>query len=187
MGYKHCQEVMQQYTMPLYFCISGCFQPQLFRWYLGVTYYICINWLHLHFDEAFSSLRIANYKSFTRFHITHDGDLEVIPLLLIRSQKTGSWIPIGMESQNHLSSWATVENTQANGVQLLLTRTRYRLLGLSTNSSSTKPTPVTNQFTGDFHTLTKKIYSGFGAGWQSGGGLVASGKKFEVSTTRPVV
>lgn len=70
----------------------------------GSYLYICINWLHLHFDEAFSSLRIANYKSFTRFHITHDGDLEVIPLLLIRSQKTGSWIPIGMESQNHLSS-----------------------------------------------------------------------------------
>ena len=43
----------------------------------GCYLYICINWFHLHFDEAFSSLRIANYKSFTRFHITRSGNLEV--------------------------------------------------------------------------------------------------------------
>ncbi|KAJ4899684.1 Calcineurin-like metallo-phosphoesterase superfamily protein [Raphanus sativus] len=46
----------------------------------GSYLYICINWLHIHFDEAFSSLRIANYKSFTRFHIKPDGDLEVFTL-----------------------------------------------------------------------------------------------------------
>lgn len=46
----------------------------------GSYLYICINWLHLHFDEAFSSLRIANYKSFTRFHISRKGDLEVFTL-----------------------------------------------------------------------------------------------------------
>ena len=46
----------------------------------GSYLYICINWLHIHFDEAFSSLRIANYKAFTRFHITRDGDLEVFTL-----------------------------------------------------------------------------------------------------------
>ncbi|KAF6163941.1 hypothetical protein GIB67_011265 [Kingdonia uniflora] len=46
----------------------------------GSYLYICINWLHIHFDEAFSSLRIANYKSFTRFHITKDGNLEVFTL-----------------------------------------------------------------------------------------------------------
>lgn len=46
----------------------------------GSYLYICINWMHLHFDEAFSSLRIANYKSFTRFHITSEGDLEVFSL-----------------------------------------------------------------------------------------------------------
>jgi hypothetical protein len=34
----------------------------------------------MHFDEAFSSLRIANYKAFTRFHINKDGDLEVFTL-----------------------------------------------------------------------------------------------------------
>lgn len=46
----------------------------------GIYLYICINWFHLHFDEAFSSLRIANYKAFTRFHINKDGDLEVFTL-----------------------------------------------------------------------------------------------------------
>jgi hypothetical protein len=46
----------------------------------GSYLYICINWFHIHFDEAFSSLRIANYKSFTRFHIKKDGDLEIFTL-----------------------------------------------------------------------------------------------------------
>ncbi|KAE8715500.1 polyadenylate-binding protein RBP47C-like [Hibiscus syriacus] len=46
----------------------------------GSYLYFSINWFHLHFDEAFSSLRIANYKSFTRFHINSDGDLEVFTL-----------------------------------------------------------------------------------------------------------
>ncbi|KAF9622475.1 hypothetical protein IFM89_031879 [Coptis chinensis] len=53
----------------------------------GSYLYICINWLHIHFDEAFSSLRIANYKSFTRFHITHDGDLEVYTLAVDKVPK----------------------------------------------------------------------------------------------------
>jgi len=53
----------------------------------GSYLYICINWLHLHFDEAFSSLRIANYKSFTRFHINYDGDLEVYTMAV---DKVGS-------------------------------------------------------------------------------------------------
>ncbi|PWA13675.1 calcineurin-like metallo-phosphoesterase superfamily protein [Artemisia annua] len=53
----------------------------------GSYLYICINWLHLHFDEAFSSLRIANYKSFTRFHIKQDGDLEVFTLAVDKVPK----------------------------------------------------------------------------------------------------
>ncbi|KAJ8772878.1 hypothetical protein K2173_028055 [Erythroxylum novogranatense] len=53
----------------------------------GSYLYICINWLHLHFDEAFSSLRIANYKAFTRFHITKDGDLEVFTLAVDKVPK----------------------------------------------------------------------------------------------------
>ncbi|KAH7429398.1 hypothetical protein KP509_09G046200 [Ceratopteris richardii] len=43
----------------------------------GCYLYICINWFNLHFDEAFSSLRISNYKSFTRFHVNKAGNLEV--------------------------------------------------------------------------------------------------------------
>ncbi|XP_042965403.1 uncharacterized protein LOC122299302 isoform X2 [Carya illinoinensis] len=46
----------------------------------GCYLYICVNWFNLHYDEAFSSLRIANYKAFTRFHIKPDGDLEVFTL-----------------------------------------------------------------------------------------------------------
>ncbi|KAF5190616.1 Calcineurin-like metallo-phosphoesterase superfamily protein [Thalictrum thalictroides] len=53
----------------------------------GSYLYICINWLNMHFDEAFSSLRIANYKAFTRFHITRDGDLEVFTLAVDKVPK----------------------------------------------------------------------------------------------------
>lgn len=53
----------------------------------GSYLYICINWLHMHFDEAFSSLRIANYKAFTRFHINKDGDLEVFTLAVDKVPK----------------------------------------------------------------------------------------------------
>ncbi|XP_026445875.1 uncharacterized protein LOC113346627 [Papaver somniferum] len=53
----------------------------------GSYLYICINWLHIHFDEAFSSLRIANYKAFNRFHITRDGDLEVFTLAVDKVPK----------------------------------------------------------------------------------------------------
>ncbi|KVI06660.1 hypothetical protein Ccrd_014985 [Cynara cardunculus var. scolymus] len=53
----------------------------------GSYLYICINWLHLHFDEAFSSLRIANYKSFTRFHIRQNGNLEVFTLAVDKVPK----------------------------------------------------------------------------------------------------
>ncbi|XP_044475287.1 uncharacterized protein LOC123203157 [Mangifera indica] len=53
----------------------------------GSYLYICINWLNIHFDEAFSSLRIANYKAFTRFHINRDGDLEVFTLAVDKVPK----------------------------------------------------------------------------------------------------
>ncbi|KAJ0818780.1 hypothetical protein HanPI659440_Chr00c01g0706231 [Helianthus annuus] len=53
----------------------------------GSYLYICVNWLHLHFDEAFSSLRIADYKSFTRFHIKEDGSLEVFTLAVDKVPK----------------------------------------------------------------------------------------------------
>ncbi|CAN6860049.1 unnamed protein product [Brassica oleracea] len=53
----------------------------------GSYLYICINWLHIHFDEAFSSLRIANYKSFTRFHIKKNKDIEVFTLAVDKVPK----------------------------------------------------------------------------------------------------
>lgn len=87
----------------------------------GSYLYVCINWFHIHFDEAFSSLRIANYKAFTRFHIKKNGDLEVFTLAVdkvrltfflgvktcvvvieitqycewVRCQKIGCWIQTG--------------------------------------------------------------------------------------------
>ncbi|KAL9259935.1 hypothetical protein AKJ16_DCAP02612 [Drosera capensis] len=71
-------------SMFLYFWV---FSTPVVSLVFGSYLYICINWLHIHFDEAFSSLRIANYKSFTRFHINRDGDLEVYTLAVDKVPK----------------------------------------------------------------------------------------------------
>ncbi|XP_072966845.1 uncharacterized protein [Typha angustifolia] len=68
----------------LYFWV---FSTPIVSLVFGSYLYICINWFHIHFDEAFSSLRIANYKSFTRFHITTAGDLEVFTLAVDKVPK----------------------------------------------------------------------------------------------------
>jgi hypothetical protein len=46
----------------------------------GLYLYIAVCWFHVHYDEAFSALRIANFKGLTRLHITRDGDLEIFSL-----------------------------------------------------------------------------------------------------------
>ncbi|EPS68439.1 hypothetical protein M569_06328, partial [Genlisea aurea] len=71
----------------------------------GSYLYFCINWLHIHFDEAFSSLRIANYKSFTRFHINPTGDLEVYTLAVPKEWKLDQkWEGESKTSPPNLSS-----------------------------------------------------------------------------------
>lgn len=118
----------------------------------------------MHFDEAFSSLRIANYKSFTRFHITHDGDLEVYTLVVDKVPKDWKLDPNWdgepkppeqlSHSRKYPSKWSAAT---ANQDPLSTVRIVDQFIIHKTD-------PRTNQFTGDFHTLTKKIYSGFGAG-----------------------
>jgi hypothetical protein len=46
----------------------------------GLYLYISVCWFHVHYDEAFSALRIANFKGLSRLHITADGDLEIFTL-----------------------------------------------------------------------------------------------------------
>ena len=46
----------------------------------GCYLYVCVNWFHLHYDEAFSSLRIPHYKGFSRLHITPQGTLHIYSL-----------------------------------------------------------------------------------------------------------
>lgn len=48
----------------------------------GTYLYISVNWFHCHYDEAFSSLQIPDFKGFLRFHITRSGDLEMFGLAL---------------------------------------------------------------------------------------------------------
>lgn len=46
----------------------------------GLYLYISVNWLHLHYDEAFSALQTENFKGFLRFHVRKDGSLECFSL-----------------------------------------------------------------------------------------------------------
>lgn len=80
------------------------FSTPVVSWVFGSYLYACINWFHLHFDEAFSSLRIANYKSFNRFHINSDGDLLVYTLAVDKVPKEWALDPKWeSEQKNKLS------------------------------------------------------------------------------------
>ena len=48
----------------------------------GCYLYIAVNWFHVHYDEAFSALRIPNFKGFSRLHINTKGDLEIYGLAM---------------------------------------------------------------------------------------------------------
>ena len=43
----------------------------------GTYLYLSLNMFGCHYNEAFSSLRIASYKNFLRLHFDKDGRLEV--------------------------------------------------------------------------------------------------------------
>ncbi|KAJ4840817.1 hypothetical protein Tsubulata_031615 [Turnera subulata] len=103
----------------LYFWV---FSTPIVSLIFGSYLYICINWLHLHFDEAFSSLRIANYKAFTRFHITKDGDLEVFTLAVDKVPKDWKldsswdaeprWPHQLSHHRKHPSKWSAITTQQ---------------------------------------------------------------------------
>ncbi|CAA2996146.1 uncharacterized protein LOC111408811 [Olea europaea subsp. europaea] len=103
----------------LYFWV---FSTPIVSLIFGSYLYICINWLHIHFDEAFSSLRIANYKAFTRFHINSKGNLEVFTLAVDKVPKEWKLDPSwdGESKQPHSlsylrrypSKWRSVNSQQ---------------------------------------------------------------------------
>lgn len=47
---------------------------------LGIYLLLALNLLGAHAGQAFSSLRIKDYKHFLRFHITQEGHLEIFPI-----------------------------------------------------------------------------------------------------------
>lgn len=59
----------------------------------GLYLYIAVNWFNVHFDESFSSLRIANHKGFSRLHITKGGDLEIFTLAV--DSVPNAWRQVG--------------------------------------------------------------------------------------------
>ncbi|KAL0017342.1 hypothetical protein SO802_004411 [Lithocarpus litseifolius] len=83
----------------------------------GSYLYICINWFNLHYDEAFSSLRIADFKAFTRFHIKHNGDLEVFTLAVPEDWELDpKWEGSNSNQLSHLrenpSQWKAADSDQ---------------------------------------------------------------------------
>ena len=85
-------EIVSRWDKTIYYASSFLFlyicSTLIVSFILGSYLCICINCFNLYYDEAFSSLRIADYKAFTRFHINRDGDLEVFTLAVdkVRNQ-----------------------------------------------------------------------------------------------------
>ncbi|GLJ47120.1 hypothetical protein SUGI_0994890 [Cryptomeria japonica] len=77
------EKISREFAVIYYICIFiyfWVFSTPVVSLVFGSYLYICVNWLHIHFDEAYSSLRMANYKSFTRFHLNPKGNLDVYTL-----------------------------------------------------------------------------------------------------------
>ena len=58
--------------------LCGLITPTIMGCYL----LIALNGFHIHWNEAFSSLRIENYKGFLRLKIDRDGKLTVYPIVV---------------------------------------------------------------------------------------------------------
>lgn len=61
---------------PLNFAAGALVGPII----LGLYLLLALNLFGAHADDAFSSLRIQDYKHFLRLHITEEGDLEIFPI-----------------------------------------------------------------------------------------------------------
>ncbi|MEW5320472.1 MAG: hypothetical protein WDW38_011542 [Sanguina aurantia] len=55
---------------------------------LGIYLYVSVCVLRIHYDEAFSALRVPNFKALTRCHINRDGDLELFTLAIDKVPNT---------------------------------------------------------------------------------------------------
>ena len=60
----------------------------------GCYLYVCVNWFRLHYDEAFSSLRIPHYKGFCRLRITPGGELHIYSLGMDRVRGPPTCTPL---------------------------------------------------------------------------------------------
>ena len=93
----------------------------------GLYLYISVCWFHVHYDEAFSALRIANFKGLSRLHITADGDLEIFTLGMDRVptswREDPRWYSQGGAGSGHVpahaaaypSRWIPAETAEGAG------------------------------------------------------------------------
>ena len=56
---------------------------------LGVYLLVSLNVFGFHANQAFSSLRIADYKHFLRLHVTPKGELEIFPIAIRKVPRNG--------------------------------------------------------------------------------------------------
>lgn len=69
----------------LFILLIGALGGILAATMLGLYFLICLNFFKKHWNEAFSALRIADYKSFLRLRITPGGELEIYPVGLTKT------------------------------------------------------------------------------------------------------
>jgi hypothetical protein len=55
---------------------------------MGIYLLLSLNIWGVHWNEAYSSLRISDFKGFLRMHITATGDLEVYPIVMDQVPRT---------------------------------------------------------------------------------------------------
>ncbi|KAG2491434.1 hypothetical protein HYH03_010220 [Edaphochlamys debaryana] len=106
----------------------------------GLYFYISVCWCHIHYDEAFSSLREANCKSFVRMHIGPTGDLRLYSLALDkvptrwqedprwRGPHGGGWPGVGAHEASYPSRWLPAAWGRRGGLPKRASAVRWRLV-----------------------------------------------------------
>ena len=64
---------------------------------MGVYLYISLHWFNRHDNEAFSALKIEDYKNFLRLHIDKEGKLTIYPLKIEKVER--EWNPVEVDKK----------------------------------------------------------------------------------------
>ena len=94
------------------------FCAPMVSWIVGIYLFVTVNFIGIHWTEAFSSLRLDSYKNFLRFHIRPNGSLKCyvvgIENVPKRWKKDKKWTGNGKLLTNYNEKFEILNQIQNN-------------------------------------------------------------------------